>query len=119
MRRVVVLCLVAVLAAACSGGGGSDERGRRPRRRRRPTSTRWSLPRAGCSPRSRVLGRSWRAALSFALAVRRCVPPKAGSVPDMVGLLAAGPGLSVEVGARFTGALQLGYLLLKSWRPDV
>jgi hypothetical protein len=37
----------------------------------------------------------------------------------MVGLLAAGPGLSVEVGARFTGALQLGYLLLKSWRPDV
>lgn len=32
---------------------------------------------------------------------------KAGPVPDMEGLLAAGPGLTAEVGSRFTGALQV------------
>jgi hypothetical protein len=95
VRRIVVLCLVAVLATACSGGGGSDEV-------RSPTTTTQAadvdrvVPAAGrVLAEVKGVGQVLEGSAVFRAGGPKVRAAKAGLVPDVEGLLAAGPGLSV------------------------
>jgi hypothetical protein len=102
----VVLCLVAVLVAACSGGDGSDEG--------RSSTTTQAADAAPVVPAGgRVLaevegvGEVRAGFADFGAGGPKVRAAKAGPVPKVEGLLAAGPGLTAKVGKPFTGALQV------------
>lgn len=107
MRRVIVLCLVAVLVAACSGSGGSDEA------RSSTTTTQAAAVDPVVPAAGRVLaevkgvGQVLQGSAVFRAGDPKVRAAKARPVPDLEGLLVAGPGLTAEVGSRFTGALQV------------
>jgi len=103
----VVLCRVAVLVAACSGGGGSDG-GWSSTTTTQAADVDPVVPAAGrVLAEVKGVGQALQGSAVFGADNRKVRAAKAGPVPDMEGLLAAGPGLTAEVRSRVTGALQV------------